>query len=65
MVLDRIFEYTPVAMIVERGDEDFRLLVDMALSEAYRSGAIEQGYDKYLGGINETMKKLFRAYALP
>lgn len=65
MVLDRIFEYAPVAMIVERGDEDFRLLVDMALSEAYRSGAIEQAYDKYLGGINETMKKLFRVYALP
>ena len=65
MVLDRIFEYSPVAMIVERGDEDFRLLVDTALSEAYRSGAIEQGYDKYLGGINETTKKLFRAYALP
>jgi polar amino acid transport system substrate-binding protein len=65
MVLDRIFEFAPVAMIVERGDEDFRLLVDMALSEAYRSGAIEQEYDKYLGGINATMKKLFRVYALP
>jgi polar amino acid transport system substrate-binding protein len=52
-------------MIVERGDEDFRLLVDMALSEAYRSGAIEKAYDQYLGGINETMKKLFRVYALP
>ncbi|MCY1406411.1 Glutamate/aspartate periplasmic-binding protein precursor [compost metagenome] len=65
MVLDRIFEYTPVAMILERGDEDFRLLVDTALSEAYRSGAVEQGYDTYLGGINETMKKLFRVYALP
>lgn len=65
MVLDRIFEFAPVAMIVERGDEDFRLLVDRALSEAYRSGAIEQEYDKYLGGINETMKKLFKVYALP
>jgi polar amino acid transport system substrate-binding protein len=65
MVLDRIFEFAPVAMIVERGDEDFRLLVDMALSEAYRSGAIEKAYDQYLGGINETMKKLFRVYALP
>ncbi|MNO35326.1 Glutamate/aspartate periplasmic-binding protein precursor [compost metagenome] len=65
MVLDRIFEYAPVAMIVERGDEDFRLLVDMALSEAYHSGAIEQEYDQYLGGINDTMKKLFKVYALP
>ncbi|QZB00260.1 amino acid ABC transporter substrate-binding protein [Pseudomonas mandelii] len=65
VLLDRIFEYSPVAMIVERNDEDFRLLVDTALSEAYRSGTIEKGYDKYLGGTNDIVKKLFRVYALP
>ena len=65
MVLDRIFEYSPVAMIVDRNDEDFRLLVDTALSEAYRLGAVEQGYDKYLGGISEPLRRLFRVYALP
>jgi polar amino acid transport system substrate-binding protein len=65
MILDRIFEYSPVAMIVERNDEDFRLLVDTALSEAYYSGAIEKAYDQYLGGTNATVKKLFRVYALP
>ncbi|UVL01132.1 amino acid ABC transporter substrate-binding protein [Pseudomonas sp. B21-048] len=64
MLLDRIFEYAPVAMIVERNDEDFRLLVDTALSEAYRSGAIEKAYDKYLGGTNDIVKKLFKVYAL-
>ncbi len=42
MILDRIFEYSPVAMIVDRNDEDFRLLVDTALSEAYYSGYIER-----------------------
>lgn len=64
MLLDRIFEYSPVAMIVDRNDEDFRLLVDTVLSEAYRSGAIEKDYDKYLGGTNDIVKKLFKVYAL-
>ena len=65
VLLDRIFEYSPVAMIVERNDEDFRLLVDTALSEAYRSGAVQQYYDKYLEGTNDVVRKLFRVYALP
>jgi polar amino acid transport system substrate-binding protein len=65
MLLDRIFEYSPVAMMVERNDDDFRLLVDTTLSEMYRSGEIEQAYDKYLGGIGDTAKKLFKAYAIP
>jgi polar amino acid transport system substrate-binding protein len=65
MILDRIFEYSPVAMMVDRNDEDFRLLVDTALSEAYYSGYIEKAYDQYLGGSNLTVKRLFRVYALP
>ena len=65
MVLDRIFEFSPVAMIVERGDEDFRLLVDTVLSEMYRSGEIEQAYVKYLDGVSDTARRLFKVYALP
>ncbi len=65
ILLDRIFEYSPVAMMVDRRDEDFRFIVDKALSEAYRSGALEREYDKYLGGTNDMLKKLFKVYALP
>jgi polar amino acid transport system substrate-binding protein len=65
MVVDRIYEYAPASMVVERSDEDFRLLVDTVLSEMYRSGEIEQAYAKYLGGASDTAKKLFKAYALP
>ncbi|ATR83235.1 amino acid ABC transporter substrate-binding protein [Pseudomonas sp. HLS-6] len=65
MILDRIFEFAPVSLMVERGDENFRLLVDTTLSEMYRSGEIEQAYDKYLGGAGETAKKLFKVYAQP
>ncbi|WP_223525322.1 amino acid ABC transporter substrate-binding protein [Pseudomonas sp. A-B-26] len=65
VLLERIFEYAPTAMTVERGDEDFRLLVDTTLSEMYRSGEIEQAYDKHLGGASDTHRKLFKIYALP
>lgn len=65
VLLDRIFEYSPTSMAVDRDDEDFRLLVDTALSEMYRSGEIEQAYDTYLEGITDTDKKLFKVYAIP
>ncbi|MGC1330661.1 amino acid ABC transporter substrate-binding protein, partial [Pseudomonas sp.] len=34
-VVDRIFDYAPASMVIGRGDEDFRLLVDTELSELY------------------------------
>ena len=37
----RYFSYEPYALAFARGDDDFRLLVDRALSEVYRSGDIE------------------------
>ncbi|WP_397453599.1 amino acid ABC transporter substrate-binding protein [Pseudomonas sp. NA-150] len=64
-LLDRIFEYAPVSMMINRDDDNFRLLVDTTLSEMYRSGAIEQAYDKYLRGASDSDKKLFKIYALP
>lgn len=65
MVLDRIFEYAPTAMTVARDDEDFRWLVDAGLSEMYRSGEIEQAYDHYLEGVNDSSRQLFKIYAIP
>ncbi len=65
MVLERIYEFAPVAMVLQRGDEDFRLLVDTALSEAYRSGELEKIYSQYLGEPSATVKMLFKVYSLP
>ena len=65
VLLERIFEYAPTVMTVDRDDEDFRLLVDTTLSEMYRSGEIEQAFDKHLGGASDTAKKLFKVYAIP
>lgn len=65
MVVPRLFEFAPAAMIIERGDEDFRLLVDTALSEMYRSGEIEKAQATYLGDVRGTSKLLFKVYGLP
>lgn len=64
-VLDTLFAYAPVAMALERGDEDFRLLVDTVISELYRSGEIEQLHRKHLGELREGAQLLFPIYALP
>lgn len=64
-VLPRIFESVPVALGVQRGDEDFRLLVDTALSELYRSGELERLYSEHLGKPGEAEQALFKVYALP
>ncbi|SEB59144.1 amino acid ABC transporter substrate-binding protein, PAAT family [Pseudomonas mohnii] len=65
VLLDRVFEYSPTAMALDRDDENFRLLVDTALSEMYRSGEIEQACNTYLGGISDMAKNLFKVYAIP
>lgn len=64
-VLERIYEFVPVAMALARADEDLRLLVDTALSESYRSGELENIYRRHLGEPGEMVKVLFKVYALP
>lgn len=64
-LVERIYEYAPVSMVLPRGDEDFRLLVDTVISEMYRSGEIEQAYRSHLGGATESIRRLFKLYALP
>ncbi|QGW77654.1 transporter substrate-binding domain-containing protein [Pseudomonas alkylphenolica] len=65
MLVERIYEYAPVSMVLPRGDEDFRLLVDSVISGMYRSGEIEQAYGVYLGGASEGARRLFKLYAVP
>jgi polar amino acid transport system substrate-binding protein len=64
-VLDRRFTLEPVGLVVSRGDEDFRLLVDTALSDLYRSGQYVSIYSRHFGEPTETAKLLYQAYALP
>lgn len=65
MVLDRYFNYEPLALVVARGDEDFRLLVDRSLSGLYRSENFFDIYTRFFGAPSDMTRTLFKVYALP
>jgi ABC-type amino acid transport substrate-binding protein len=65
VVIDRLFTYDPLALALERGDEDFRLLVDRSLSRLYRSGGILALYLQYFGEPDENALMFFRLSAVP
>lgn len=65
VVLNRVFDYEPLAFALNRDDPDFRLLVDKALSELYRSGKINGIYEQYLGKPDKAMQDWFRRAAVP
>jgi len=64
-VVDRLFTYEPLAFAVVRGDEDFRLIVDRALSRFYRSADIARVYTSAFGEPDDNAITFFRWNALP
>jgi len=46
---DQYFSQEPYALAIQRGDEDFRLLVDRTLARLYRSGSITTIFAKTFG----------------
>lgn len=64
-VIDRLFTYTPLAMVFRRGDDDFRLLVDRVLSQVYASSEIGSLYTKWFGQPDDSTLTFFRWNALP
>lgn len=65
---DRYFTNEPYALALRRGDSDFRLAIDRALSRLYRSGAIDQIFTSAFGTQakpSDLLKALFVISALP
>jgi ABC-type amino acid transport substrate-binding protein len=65
LFINRLFTFEPLALAMRRGDDDFRLLVDRALSRIYRSGAIGAMYTNAFGEPDENAVTFFRWNALP
>jgi polar amino acid transport system substrate-binding protein len=63
-VLDRLFTHETLAFAIPRGDEDFRLLVDSALSRLYRSNEFGDVYGKWFGPLKPNTLVLFQLNAL-
>jgi len=65
IVLDRLFTYEPMALALAPGDDGFRLLVDRAISQMYRSGEITKLYVKSFGEPDASTLTFFRWNTLP
>jgi len=61
---ERYFTIEPYALALPRGDSDFRLAVDRALSRIYRSGAIEAVFVRAFGPAAEPSELLEALYVL-
>ena len=46
-----LFSYEPYAFVVRRDDSDFRLVANRALAQIYRTGQIEQLYNRWFGRV--------------
>lgn len=65
IVLERRFTTEPVALALQRGDEDFRLLVDRTLSRLFESADFRFVYAKWIGEPDADALNFFRMSALP
>ncbi len=64
-LLDRRFTNEPVALVLPRGDEDFRLAVDQKLSQTIRSDAFRGLYARWFGDFDQGAARFFRDTVLP
>jgi ABC-type amino acid transport substrate-binding protein len=65
VVLSRYYRFQPVALALARGDEDFRLAVDRALSQVYASADFGTTYADAFGEPDPDTVHFFRLTALP
>jgi ABC-type amino acid transport substrate-binding protein len=65
LVIERLFTHEPVALALGRNDDNFRLVVDRALSKLYTSPEFETLYLKWFGEPDDATKAFFQVSALP
>jgi len=67
LLAENYFSIEPYALALPRGDEDFRLAVDRALSHIYRSGEIAGIFKRTFGDTKpgQTLQTLYLLVALP
>lgn len=64
IIADRYFSYEPYALMLRRGDRDFRLMVDRSLARLYRSGEVLAVYDRWFGPLGKPSALLLATYAI-
>ena len=63
-VLAEDLSYEPYALVMRKGDTEFRLLVDRVIAQIYRSGEIESIYGRWMGPLGKPAMGLVVMYML-
>lgn len=64
VLADRYFSYEPYALMLRRGDLDFRLAVNRSLARLYRSGQILSVYSRWFGALGDPNALIIAMYAI-
>ncbi len=65
VVLDRKFNVEPMGLAMGRNDDDFRLLVDTALSKLFTSPAFPAIFTRYFGAFDDATKLTYLGFSRP
>ena len=65
IVLDRQFTYEPLGLVLQRNDDDFRLVVDRTLSQIFTSKELLPQYTRWFGTPDTNTLTFFHFTALP
>jgi polar amino acid transport system substrate-binding protein len=65
VVLARLYRFQPIALAMARGDDDFRLAVDRALTHVYASPDFGALYANAFGEADPETVAFYRVTALP
>ena len=64
-----LFSYEPYALVIARGDTDFRNIADRVLARIYRTGQFKQLYDKWFGRMGlrppPILQAMYKMNSLP
>jgi ABC-type amino acid transport substrate-binding protein len=60
----QLFSYEPYGLMLRRGDADFRLAANRALSRVFRSDDIVRIYEKWFGDMGKPSPALILMYAI-
>jgi ABC-type amino acid transport substrate-binding protein len=68
VISNQMYSFEPLALAIPRGDADFQLVADKALSRLYRSGEIVEVFNVWFGIFGEEppdmLKALYQLHAL-
>ena len=56
-----VFSFEPYALMLQRGDTDFRLVIDRALASLYRNARIRRIYHNWFGRYGEPLSPIVEA----